>query len=102
MTRLALVALVLGALALVSGAAADGLAVCRQKGESLHLPDLICPGDSEWSEAPRSQRRPGCPWNMNALRKLYVFGDAEVTGRGCTCSALIVSRDPRSGRMLTA
>ena len=67
----------LTSLALVSSAAADVGAGCRQKGESLHIPDLICPSDSEWSEAPRPQGRPCRPWNMNALRALYTFGNAE-------------------------
>ena len=69
--------LALTSLALVSSAAADVGAGCRGRGENLHIPDLICPGDSEWSRTPRRQGRPCRPWNMNALRKLYVFGDAE-------------------------
>ena len=60
---------------LVSGAAADHGSVCRQK--PLHVPDLICPGDPEWPVAPRPQGQPCRPWNMKALRKLYIFGDAE-------------------------
>jgi hypothetical protein len=60
-------------LVLVSGAAADRRSVCRHK--PLHVPDLICSGDPAWPVAPRPQ---GCrPWNMEALRKLYTFGDAE-------------------------
>ena len=69
--------LALTSLALVSSAAADVGAGCRGRGENLHIPDLICPGDSEWSQAPRPQGRPCRPWNMNALRKLCVFGNAE-------------------------
>jgi hypothetical protein len=78
MKRIISIALLsLTSLALVSGAAADAGAGCRQKGESLHIPDLICPGDSEWAEAPRPQGKPCRPWNMNALRTLYLFGDEE-------------------------
>ena len=60
---------------LVSGAAADHGSVCRQK--PLQVPDLICPGDPEWPVAPRPQGQPCRPWNMEALPKLYTFGDAE-------------------------
>ena len=60
---------------LVLGAAADNGAICRQK--RLHAPGLICPGDPEWPEATSSQGRPCRPWNIDSLRKLYVFGDAE-------------------------
>ena len=74
---ISLALLSLTSLALVSGAAADAWAVCRQKGESFHIPDLICPSNSEWSEAPPPRGRPCRPWNMSALRKLYVFSDAE-------------------------
>jgi hypothetical protein len=61
---------------LVLGVTADNGAICRQK--RLHVPGLICPGDPEGPEMIRPQaRRPCRPWNMDALRKLYVFGDAE-------------------------
>jgi hypothetical protein len=80
MKRVIAVALLsLNNLALVSSATADVGADCRQKGENLHIPDLICP-DSEWSEAPRPQGRPCHQWNMNALRKLYVFGAEQRAG----------------------
>ena len=62
-------------LALVSGAAADRGSVCRHK--PLHVPDLICSGDPAWLVAPSPQGQPCRPWNMEALRKLYTFGDAE-------------------------
>ena len=61
--------LVLGA------AAADSGAICRQK--RLHARGLICPGDPEGPETVRPEaQRPCHPWDMDALRKLYVFGDA--------------------------
>jgi hypothetical protein len=72
---ISIILLSLVGLGLVSGAAADVGAICRQK--RLHVPDLICPGDPEWAEAPRPQGRPCRPWNMDALRKLYIFGNAE-------------------------
>ena len=61
---------------LVLGAApADSGAICRQK--RLHAPGLICPGDPEWTEAARPQGRQCRPWSMDALRKLYFFGNPE-------------------------
>ena len=60
---------------LVLGAAADNGAICRQK--RLHAPGLICPGDPEWTEAARPQGRQCRPWSMDALRKLYFFGNPE-------------------------
>jgi hypothetical protein len=62
-------------LVLVSGAAAYRGSVCRHR--PLHVPDLICSGDPAWPVAPRLQDQPRRPWNMEALRKLYTFGDAE-------------------------
>ena len=62
-------------LVLVSGAAADRGSVCRHR--PLHVPDLICSSDPIWPVAPRPQGQPCRPWNMEALRKLYTFGDAE-------------------------
>jgi len=60
---------------LVLGAAADDGAIRRQK--RLHAPGLICPGDPEGPETVRPEaQRPCRPWDMDALRKLYVFGDA--------------------------
>jgi hypothetical protein len=60
------------------GATADRGSVCRHR--PLHVPDLICSGDPIWPVKPRPQGQPchHChPWNMEALRKLYAFGDAE-------------------------
>jgi hypothetical protein len=62
-------------LVLVSGAAADRGSVCRHR--PLHVPDLICSGDPAWPVAPPPQGQPCRPWNMEALRRLYTFGDAE-------------------------
>jgi hypothetical protein len=60
----------------VLGVTADNGAICREK--RLHTPGLICPGDPEGPEMLRPEaRRPCRPWNMDALRKLYVLGDAE-------------------------
>jgi hypothetical protein len=60
----------------VLGAPADNGAICRQK--RLRAPGLICPGDPEGPEAIRPEAQHPCrPWNMDALRRLYVFGDAE-------------------------
>jgi hypothetical protein len=60
---------------LVLGAAADNGTICRQK--RLHAPGLICGGNPERPETAHPQaQRPCRPWNMDALRKLYVFGDA--------------------------
>jgi len=53
---------------LVSGAATD---------RGSHVPDLICSGDPIWPVGPRPQGQPRRPWNMEALRKLCAFGDAE-------------------------
>jgi hypothetical protein len=61
---------------LVLGAAADNGTICRQK--RLHAPGLICRGNPEGPETVHPEAQPPCrPWNMDALRKLYVFGDAE-------------------------
>jgi hypothetical protein len=76
MTRSAAISIGLLALVgpdLVLGAAVDNGAICRQK--RLHAPGLICPSDPEWPA--HRQDRPCRAWNMDFLRKLYFFGDAE-------------------------
>jgi len=62
---------------LVLGAAADNGDICRQK--HLLAPGLICPGHPEGPETVRPEaRRAYRPWNMDVLRKLYVYGNAEL------------------------
>jgi hypothetical protein len=78
MTRSAALLIVLPSIVgpvLISGAAADRGSVCRHR--PLHVPDLICSGDPAWPVAPPPQGQPCRPWNMEALRRLYTFGDAE-------------------------
>jgi hypothetical protein len=36
---------------------------------------------NDWPETAPSQGRPCRPWNMDFLRKLYLFGDAEQRAR---------------------
>ena len=70
----ALISLV-GSSTLVLGATFDVGGICCQK--RLHIPELISTGDPEWPEAGRPEARPCRPWDMDSLRKLYIFGDSE-------------------------
>jgi hypothetical protein len=79
MTHVAAILVALVGLAAVSGAVAHTGAICRQ--QRLGVSELICPGDRERPETASPQGRPCHPWNMDFLRKLYLFGDAEQRAR---------------------
>jgi hypothetical protein len=78
MTRAAAILVVLIGLA-ASGAVANTGAVCGQ--QRLRVSELICPGDPERPETTSPPGRSCRPWNMDFLRKLYLFGDAEQWAR---------------------